>query len=207
MSLTGLNIKVVKWSLINIQMTFLKFMDCWFEWNGRAWFWLLMGVITRQWVLLMRIIMTRPSPSPCTGRWVFCRKLSLARILITLAITRMTRLFSGRGPGAGASGTGAGLPGGGHCPLPHLLQVCTTSLTSLSSEFYTFQISRSSGGDSADAGGSAVWLNSGEVRQRGELGPGRREEEGGGDHGADAGGDGAWWHHEQGNELRRQSHL
>ena len=35
----------------------------------------------------------------------------------------MTRLFSGRGPGAGIGGASAGLPGGGHCPLPHLLQV------------------------------------------------------------------------------------
>ena len=44
----------------------------------------------------------------------------LAGILIALV---MTLLFSGRGPRAGAGGASAGLPGGGHCPLPHLLQV------------------------------------------------------------------------------------
>ena len=71
--------------------------------------------------------------------------------------SRMTRLFSGRGPGAGSRGASAGLPGGGHCPLPHLLQVRhhITYLTP-SHVLCPCQISRSSGGDSEDAGGSAV---------------------------------------------------
>ena len=71
--------------------------------------------------------------------------------------SRMTWLFSGRGPGVGARGASAGLPGGGHCPLPHLLQVSITPLTSPPShEFCTFQISRGSGRDSAEAGSPAV---------------------------------------------------
>ena len=104
----------------------------------------------------------------------------------------MTRLFSGRGPGAGASGTGAGLPGGGHCPLPHLLQVSITSLTSLSSEFchsrsrvareetrqmrgaqlYDSIVVRSDSAGSSDPGAERRKEEEAMVRMPGEMEPG-----------------------------------